>query len=194
VLKFNQIVTLWIISVIGTRPGRRGIPDVANAAAVLTSKVSAEGGSVGRRVLASRHNELPIKSVENPQKFANDNNIFDGDANLKKRDDELHEFTDEHDLLWPIKLRNDSLYVELPQHLNEGSKEKFISLLEFADDTLHCKHVIVYFDKTRSDRAVLVKTFMFLGFHALSPDNILMASNDKQPDQLYMVYIIDSDG
>jgi len=184
---------LWIVFVIGTRPGQRGIPDVPNAAAVLTSKVSAEGGSVGRRVLASRQNEITIKSLEILQKFANNNNIFDGDENCNQKDNELHEFTDEHDLLWPIKLRSDSLYVELPQQLNEESKEKFVNLLEFADDTLHCKHVIVCFDKTRSDRASLVKTFMFLGFHILSPDNILMASNDKHQDQLYMVYIIDKD-
>jgi ornithine decarboxylase antizyme 1 len=185
---------LWIVSVIGTRPGQRGIPDVANAAAVLTSKVSAEGGSVGRRVLASRPNESTTKSLEISQKFANDNNSFDGNENFKKRNDKLDVFTDEHDLLWSIKLRNDSLYVELPQQLNEESKEKFVSLLEFADDKLHCKHVIVYFDKTRSDRASLVKTFMFLGFHILSPDNSLMTNNDKEEDQLYMVYIIDSDG
>jgi ornithine decarboxylase antizyme 1 len=187
-------VTSWIVSVIGTRPGQRGIPDVPNAAAVLTSKVSAEGGSVGRRVLASRHNESTIKSSEISQKFANDNNTFDGDENFKKKNDQLYIFTDEHDLLWSIKLRNDSLYVELPQQLNEESKEKFVSLLEFADDRLHCKHVIVYFDKTRPDRAALVKTFMFLGFHILSPDNILMNNNDKDQDKLYMVYIIDSDG
>jgi len=185
---------LWIISVIGTRPSQRGIPDVANAAAVLTSKVSAEGGSVGRRVLASRHNDSTIKSLEKSEKFANDNNIIDGDENLKKKNDELHEFTDENNVLWSIKIFNDSLYVELPQQLDKESKEKFINLLEFADDTLHCKHVIVYFDKTRSDRAALVKTFMFLGFHVLSPDNNLIPLNDKQHDQLYMVYIIDSDG
>ncbi|CAF3969349.1 unnamed protein product [Rotaria sordida] len=127
-------------------------------------------------------------------KFANDNNIFDGDEILKKRNEELKEFIDEHNLLWSIKLRSDSLYVELPQQLNDGSKEMFVSLLEFADDVLRCKHVIVCFNKTRSDRAALVKTFMFLGFHVLSLDNTLMASNDKQEDQLYMVYIIDSDG
>jgi len=166
---------------------------VPNAAAVLPSKVSAEGGSVGRRVLASRQNEQTIKSFGISQKFANGNNIFDGDENLKTRNSVLHEFTDEHDLLWSIKLHNDTLYVELPQQLNEGSKEKFVSLLELADDKLHCKHVIVYFDKTRSDRASLVKTFMFLGFHILSPDNTLMSFDDKQPDQLCMVYIIDSD-
>jgi len=181
----------WIVFVIGTRPGQRGIPDVPNAAAVLTSKVSAAGGSVGRRVLASRHNE---SSLEISPKFTNDNNIYDGDENSKKRNDELDEFTNEQDLLWSIKLRNASLYVELPQQLNEESKEKFISLLEFADDTLHCKHVIVCFNKTRSDRAALVKTFMFLGFHILSPDNTLISSNDKHQEQLYMVYIIDNDG
>jgi DNA polymerase III delta subunit len=134
-----------------------------------------------------------MKSLEISQKFANDNNIFDGDENWKKRQDELHEFTDEHDLLGSIKLCGDSLYVELPQQLNEKSKEKFVNLLEFADDTLHCKHVIVYFDKTRSDRSALVKTFMFLGFHILSPNNTLITINDKQQDQLYLVYIIDSD-
>jgi len=185
---------LWIVSVIGTRPGQRGVPDVANAAAVLTSKVSAEGGSVGRRVLASRHNELSNKSLEISQKFANDNNIFDGDENSGTRNNDLYAFTDEYGLLWSIKLRGNSLYVELPQQLNDESKEKFISLLEFADDILHCKHVIVSFDKTRSDRASLVKTFMFLGFHILSPDNTLMSMIDKHEDQLHMIYIIDNDG
>jgi len=116
---------LWIVSVIGTRPGQRGIPDVPNAAAVLTSKVSAEGGSVGRRVLASRHNEPSNRSLEISQvclKFAKDNNIYDGDENSGKRNNELHEFINEQELSWSIKLRNDSLYVELPQ-LNEESKE-----------------------------------------------------------------------
>lgn len=184
---------LWIVSVIGTRPDQRGIPDVPNAAVVLPSKVSAEGGSVGRRVFASRQHEASIHSLDISQKFANDNNIFGDDGSSKKRNEELREFIHEHDLSWAISIRNDCLYVELPQKLNDGSKEMFINLLEFADDVLKCKHVIVCFDKTRQDRAALVKTFMFLGFHVLSPDNTLMALNDKQHDQLYMVYIIDSD-
>lgn len=184
-------MTLWIVSVIGTRPHQRGIPDVANAAAVLTSKVSAEGGSVGRRVLASRHNQ----SLEISQKITKENlNTFVNGEKSKKRTNELHEFTDEHELSWSIKLHNDSLYVELPQQLNDESKEKFINLLELADDTLHCKHVIVSFDKTRSDRASLVKTFMFLGFHVLSPENNLQTNHETNPDQLYMVYLIDNDG
>jgi len=117
------------------------------------------------------------------------------DEKIESRNTEkLLHFNDEHDLLWSIKLRDKLLYVELPQQLCEGSKEKFVDLLEFADETLHCKNVIVCFEKTRADRAALVKTFMFLGFHVLSPDNLLMASLDKHPDQLFMVYVIDGDG
>ena len=187
---------LWIVSVIGTRPAQRGIPDVANAAVVLPSKVSAEGGSVGRRVFSSRQNETSIHSLDASQKFANDNNIFgdeNDDESVKKRNEELRAFIDEHDLSWAITLRNGCLYVELPHQLKDGSKEMFIDLLEFADDVLKCRHVIVCFGKTRPDRAALVKTFMFLGFHVLSPDNLLMALDDKHQDQLYMVYIVDSD-
>jgi len=135
----------------------------------------------------------------------------DGDKNWKTKQKEILQFSNEHDLLWSIKLRTNSLYVGLPQQLGEGSKNKyeissnsfykytfyilnrFVTLLEFAGDILNCTKVIVYFDKTRSDRAALVKTFMFLGFHVLSPDNTLMLPTDKHPDQLFMVYIIDSD-
>lgn len=100
-------------------------------------------------------------------------------------------FTDEHDLLWSIKMRDDTLYVELPEQLDNESKEKFVCLLEFAEETLHCRHVIVFFNKSRPDRASLVKTFMFLGFHPLSPENTLMRTDEKEADQLYLVYLID---
>ncbi len=71
---------------------------------------------------------------------------------------------------------------------------RFVDLLEFADDILHCKNVIICFDKTRSDRAALLKTFMFLGFHILSPNNILFSFIDEHSNQLSMIYTIDSDG
>jgi len=124
-----------------------------------------------------------------------DNNIFDNNEDgddKETRNAELNQFNDENELLWSIKLRDRSLYVELPQQLCEGSKEKFVNLLEFADETLHCKYVIVYFEKTRSDRAALVKTFMFLGFHILAPKNTLI--KQQSDEHLYMVYVIDDDG
>ncbi|CAF4411594.1 unnamed protein product, partial [Rotaria sp. Silwood2] len=159
---------------------------VETAAVVLPSGIGAEGGSVGRRVLASRPNGSIIKSMESSK--TND------DENLQIKHDLLLQFLCEHNLSWSIKLHVNTLYVEFPKEISEGSKEKLVSLLEFADDALHCKNVVIYFDKTRSDRAMVVKTFMFLGFHILSPENILMQNIDKQPDQLYMVYFIDDDG
>ena len=38
--------------------------DISLAAVVLTSSISAEGGSVGRRVLASRHSVSTANSIE----------------------------------------------------------------------------------------------------------------------------------
>lgn len=126
------------------------------------------------------------------QKFANTNNKFQREEDSKRPSSHLLRFTDEHDLLWSIKLRDETLYVELPEKLDKESKEKFVCLLEFAEETLHCQHVIVFFNKSRSDRASLVKTFMFLGFHLLSPDNTLMKADEKEEDQLYLVYLIDN--
>ena len=64
--------------------------------------------------------------------------------------------------------------------------------MEFADDALHCKHVIIYFDKGRADRAMVVKTFMFLGFLILSPDNTLMKDIDKNPLKGLVTKIMES--
>lgn len=43
---------------------------------------------------------------------------------MKMKNDKIFEFLNEHDLLWSIKLHSDSLYVQLPEQLCEGSKEK----------------------------------------------------------------------
>jgi len=43
---------------------------------------------------------------------------------MKTKHDETLQFLGEHNLLWSIKLSSNSLYVELPQQLCEGSKEK----------------------------------------------------------------------
>ncbi|CAF1456692.1 unnamed protein product [Rotaria sp. Silwood1] len=161
------------------------MPSSGIAAVVLPSNVGAEGGSVGRRVLASRPNGSIIKSMESSK--------INDDENLQIKYDIILQFLHEHNISWSIKLYDNTLYIEFPKEVSEGSKEKLVSLLEFADDILHCKNIIIYFDKTRSDRAMVVKTFMFLGFHILSPDNTLLQTIDKQSDQLYMIYFIDND-
>lgn len=126
--------------------------------------------------------------MENSPKYLHGNDRFVGHENLSQNSNPL---ADEHEFLRSVRLDGQVLYVQLPEQLSAESKEKFVSLLEFAEDKLHCKHVIVYFDKARSDRASLVKTFMFLGFHILSPENRLMKKEDKLDDQIFMLYQID---
>ncbi len=57
--------------------------------------------------------------------------IIDGDENVKIKDNEILQFSDEHDLLWSIKLHWNSLYVKLPEQLAEGSKEKSVNHFYF---------------------------------------------------------------
>ncbi|MPC29624.1 Ornithine decarboxylase antizyme 1 [Portunus trituberculatus] len=90
-------------------------------------------------------------------------------------------------VVWETVVVGRRLYLWLV-HLPEGSKEAFVSLLEYAEEVLGCSHVLVCFRKDRSDRAMLLRTFMFLGFEALPPGHPLAPASG---DHLYMVYQID---
>ncbi len=48
--------------------------------------------------------------------------------------------------------------------MSDGSKEAFVSLLEFAEDRLECSHVIVCIDKSLKGLKNVVRNFLFLGF------------------------------
>lgn len=92
---------------------------------------------------------------------------------------------------WETLLVGDRLFVEIPAGiLPAGSKESFVTLLEYAEEVLRCNHVIVCFRKERTDRACLIRTFMFLGFGILEPGNALVPCSG---DLFYMSYAIDCD-
>jgi len=96
--------------------------------------------------------------------------------------------TESMEVCWETLLKDRKLYITVPSGaLPEGSKEGFIALLEYAEEHLKCTHVVVCFLKNRSDRASLIRTFMFLGFQVLNPNHTLA------PDQDYlsMAYIIE---
>lgn len=96
--------------------------------------------------------------------------------------------TDSIQVNWETVLLGGKIFVEVPSGiLPAGSKESFVTLLEFAEEELQCSHVIVCFNKTRSDRASLIRTFMFFGFVALPPGSGLVPING---DLFFMAYTI----
>lgn len=90
---------------------------------------------------------------------------------------------------WDTFLVDRKLFVEVPNGiLPDGSKESFVTLLEYAEEELKCTHVIVCFKKDRTDRMSLVRTFMFLGFVAVAPGNPIVP---KTGDLMFMAYAIE---
>lgn len=96
--------------------------------------------------------------------------------------------SDEREVEWRTLLVNGVLYVDIPSSvLREGSRDSFVSLLEFAEDKLDCEKVFVCFKRNRPDRTALMRVFMFLGFTVVPPGYKLCPQND---DIMSMVYNI----
>jgi len=91
-------------------------------------------------------------------------------------------------VVWDTVVTGRRLYLSLGGALPEGSKEAFVSLLEYAEEVLECTHVLVCFKKDRSDRALLIRTFMYLGFMAIPPGHHMAPANN---DHIYMLYEIE---
>jgi len=97
--------------------------------------------------------------------------------------------TDCLEVTWETLLTGRKLIVEIPSGiLPEGSKESFVTLLEYAEEALKCSHVVVCFKKARPDRASLIRTMMFLGFVVVAPGNPMMPTSG---DLMFMAYIIE---
>ncbi|XP_037574369.1 ornithine decarboxylase antizyme 1-like [Dermacentor silvarum] len=99
--------------------------------------------------------------------------------------------TEQTEVNWETVLCQGRLYVQLPSCvLPDGSREAFVTLLEFAEEQLGCTHVLVLFNKDRTDRAGIMRTFMFLGFTVLAPGHPLVPPSTSE-GLLYMVYAIE---
>ena len=98
--------------------------------------------------------------------------------------------SDEKEIEWKASLINEiNLYVDIPaNHLTEGTRDSFVSLLEFAEDKLECERVFVLLNKSRSDRVALMNAFRFFGFKAVTPGNKNVPLNE---DVITMVYEIE---
>lgn len=132
----------------------------------------------------------------------------------------LH-LTESTSVEWETVVWRHCLYIRVPSCLlPEGSKEGFVSLLEYAEETLRCTSIIICLRKDRADRgtcrqpffdsnendyeeksfssktlccyglAMLVRTFMFLGFTVLPPTHSLVPPG-SDAGNLYMLYAIE---
>ncbi|XP_017838628.1 LOW QUALITY PROTEIN: ornithine decarboxylase antizyme [Drosophila busckii] len=88
---------------------------------------------------------------------------------------------------------NNILYVVFPKDLPPaGSKETFISLLEFAEDKLEVDGIVMVMKKDQPECARLIEAFLFMGFEPLSrksPKAPPAAINDNE--NYYFLYTIE---
>jgi ornithine decarboxylase antizyme 1 len=89
---------------------------------------------------------------------------------------------------WRTLFLNNILFVDIPTSvLPEGSRDSFVSLLEFAEEKLECEKVYVCFKRNRPDRAALMRVFMFLGFTIVPPGNKEVPQNDEIMSMVYNI-------
>lgn len=175
----HQLRKRWITTVYPWGQGLGGVPDAPHAANV--SLPIAEGSGVGKlKVPPVIQNHQVTREDLTRQSYQN--TIF------LTFQFQISECTDTK---WEAGLCQGRLYVQVPGGmLPEGSKETFVCLLEYAEEHLHCTHIVICFNKNRSERAVLIRTFMFLGFITLAPGHQL-APYGASVDMLYMAYTVE---
>ncbi|XP_022651321.1 ornithine decarboxylase antizyme 2-like [Varroa jacobsoni] len=93
--------------------------------------------------------------------------------------------------LWEAVLAGQNLVLTVPDEgLPEGTKQAITELLEFAEEQLHAKTVVVSLKKERSDRTTIIRTLMYLGFESLAPGNTLVPAEMQDPQLYFMAYTI----
>lgn len=89
---------------------------------------------------------------------------------------------------WEAVVQGGTIYLRMPGVLQSGSKESFMLLLDFAEERLGCTNCIICVLKSRSDRATLLRTFMFMGFQLLPPNSPLMPQEITHPEYIFLHY------
>lgn len=136
--------------------------------------------------------ELSVSQPRNHNKIVTEKELLEAaEQQSSLRLTFLLRLTENIEVSWETVLWQHRLYIQVPSYLlPEGSKEGFVSLLEYAEEVLKCTHIIVCLKKDRNDRALLVRTFMFLGFTTLPPGHQLIPSTTDSCN-LYMLYSIE---
>jgi hypothetical protein len=96
--------------------------------------------------------------------------------------------SDAKEVEWKTLLINGVLYVDIPASvLPDGSRDSFVSLLEFAEDKLDCEKVYVCFKRNRADKQALMRVFMFFGFSVVPPNDKNVPHNDEIMSMVYTI-------
>jgi len=90
---------------------------------------------------------------------------------------------------WSALLVGRCLYLKPGETLPDGSKEAFVALLQYAEEVLKCSHIYACFQRSAAVRGLL-RTFQFLGFSPVDPDDP-RAPTSRQV--ISLVYEIDDD-
>ena len=76
--------------------------------------------------------------------------------------------------------------VDVSQLNYSGSKEAFVSLLEYAEKDLECSDVIVCFQKCQSSNTkTAIRNFLFLGFQPLAPGHEYLPTNPNLVNTIF---------
>merc|ERR1712127_112996 len=116
----------------------------------------------------------------------------DRDNNNSNSNDLLMRFrsmlSDEKEVEWSTLLINSILYVDIPNSvLPKGSRDSFVSLLEFAEEKLECDKVYVCFKRNRQDRQSLMRVFMFFGFSVVPSGCTQVPQEDNIMSMVYNI-------
>lgn len=155
-----------------------------------TSSTSSASSNVSSESLGNHNNSLNENANSKNKKPIE---FIDFDEIADNADSLLLSFkcslSEEKEVEWKTLLVNGILYVDIPTScLPDGSRDSFVSLLEFAEEKLDCEKVFVCFKRNRPDRTSLMRVFMFLGFTVVPPNDKQVPQND---DIMSMVYNIE---
>lgn len=164
-------------------------------------------GTLAKMIQTKRQRNLSSMSTSSSSASDLSDNGFSDSGNFEKKQTEFQDFdqmsedvetlmldfqctlSDEKQVEWKTLFVNNTLFVDIPASvLPEGSRDSFVSLLEFAEDKLECEKVFVCFKRNRPDRTQIMRVFMFLGFSVVPPGN---KEIPQDADIMSMVYNIE---
>lgn len=133
--------------------------------------------------------DLANQHLENHDEKHDKNNNNESNGDSIRRFKYKAPFDDSNSPCWEGVLKKTYLYIFMTaNHMNEGSREAFVSLLEHAEEELGCTHVIVCIDKKITQLKKMMRNFLFLGFQMLDPGHEL--SPPMNPNVVSFVYNI----